>query len=80
MQTSSVIGVGVGFYTLKIKILFIQSIYVQNPNKLFSAIGISAAKSNDKFISTMPYLPNISNKPKSDIIDELLKTDKPINK
>ena len=80
MQTSSVIGVGVGFFPLKIKKLFIQSIYVQNPNKLFSAIGISAAKSNDKFISTMPYLPNISNKPKSDIIDELLKTDKPINK
>ena len=53
MQTSLLIGIGVGFYPLKIKKLFVQNIYVPNPLKLFPGIGISAGKSNDKYISTM---------------------------
>ena len=82
MQTSLLIGVGVGFYPLKIKKLFVQNIYVPNPLKLFSGIGISAAKSNDKYTSTMPYLDIIPTKPGEfdAIVEELSKTGNPVNK
>ena len=82
MQTSMLIGIGVGFYPLKIKKLFVQNIYIPNPLKLFNGISISTGKSNDKYISTMPYL-NISS-PKQEefaaIIDELAKANSPVNK
>ena len=82
MQTSLLIGIGVGFYPLKIKKLFVQNIYVPNPLKLFSGIGISAAKSNDKYTSTMPYLDIIPTKPEEfdSIVEELSKTGNPVNK
>jgi len=82
MQTSILIGIGVGFYPLKIKKLFVQNIYIPNPNKLFSGIALSCAKSNDKYTSTMPYLdilPLKSDKFEA-IIEELSKTENPINK
>ena len=82
MQTSMLIGIGVGFYPLKIKKLFVQNIYIPNPSKLFTGISIATAKSNDKYTSTMPYL-NISC-PQQDefsiMIDLLVKTDNPVNK
>ena len=82
MQTSSLIGIGVGFYPLKIKKLFVQNIYAPNPNKLFNGIAISTGKSNDKYTSTMPYLDIVPLKDDKfeAIIEELSKTDNPINK
>jgi len=65
MQTSILIGIGVRFYPLKIKKLFVQNIYISNPNKLFLGIALSCVKSNDKYTSTKPYidiLPLKSNK------------------
>jgi hypothetical protein len=80
MQTSLLIGVGIGFYPLKIKKLFVQNIYVPNPHKLFSAIGISSSKINEKSTSKMSTLKFNITEPKSDIIDDLLQTESPINK
>jgi len=82
MQTSMLIGIGIGFYPLKINKLFVQNIYCKNPFKLFSGISISTAKSNDKYISKMENLDILA--PNQDvyteIIDELVNTDNPINK
>ena len=39
MRTSSLIGIGIGFYPLKIKELFVQSIYIKNPQRLFTGIS-----------------------------------------
>lgn len=82
MQTSMLVGIGVGFYPLKIKKLFVQNIYIPNPSKLFNGISIATGKSNDKYTSTMPYLDIIFPKQDkfSEIIDELVKTDNPVNK
>ena len=82
MQTSLLIGIGVGFYPLKIKKLFVQNIYVPNPHKLFTGIGISAAKSNDKYTSTMPNLDIIptSLEKFEKILEDLSKTEDPVNK
>ena len=82
MQTSILIGIGVGFYPLKIKKLFVQNIYVPNPIKLFSGIALSVAKSNEKYTSTMPYLDILLLKPDKfeSIIEELTKDQNPINK
>jgi hypothetical protein len=82
MQNSLLIGIGIGFYPLKIKRLFVQNIYVPNPYKLITGIGISTAKSNVKYTSTMPYLDIKPIKPEAFdlVLEELLKTDNPINK
>lgn len=56
IQTSILIGIGVGFYPLKINKLFIQNIYCRNPFKLFTGVSITTAKSNDKYVLKMKYL------------------------
>ena len=82
MQTSFLIGIGVGFYPLKINKLFIQNIYCRNPSKLFTGISIATAKSNDKYITKMDnldiFFPNQESY--ASTIDELSKTDNPVNK
>ena len=75
MQTSILIGIGVGFYPLNIKKLFIQTIYTPNPLKLFHGIAISTSKSNDKYLQTMKHLniPFPDEQIFETIIDELIK-------
>ena len=82
MQISILIGIGIGFYPLKIKKLFIQNIYSPNPYKLFTGISIATPKSNDKYSSTMQSLNIIqpTQEEFSEIIDKLIKTDNPLNK
>ena len=82
MQTSILIGIGVGFYPLKINKLFIQNIYCRNPFKLFTGVSITTAKSNDKYVLKMKYLDIFEpNQEKyAEIIYKLTKTDNPINK
>ena len=82
MQTSSLIGIGVGFYPLKIKKLFVQNIFIPNAFKLISGISVSAGKSNDKYTSTMPYLDIMYLKPQilETIVEELAKDNNPVNK
>ncbi len=74
MQTSILIGIGIGFYPLKIKKLFIQTIYTHNPLKLFNGIDISTSNSNDKYLKIIENLDILTpdeNKYEK-IIDELV--------
>ena len=62
------------FILLKIKKLFIQTIYTHNPFKLFTVIAISISNSNDKYLKTIENLDILTpdeNKYEK-IIDELV--------
>ena len=82
MQTSSLIGIDVGFYPLKIKKLFIQNIFVPNVFKLINGISVPVGKSNDKYTSAMPYLDIMYLKHQilETIVEELAKDNNPVNK
>ena len=56
MKTFSLIGIGIGFYLIKIKELFVQSIYIKSPQQLFKGISIIIAKSKEKYTSKMGNL------------------------
>ena len=56
MKISPLIGIGIGFYPLKIKELFVQSIYIKSPQQLFKGISIIISKSKEKYTSKMKNL------------------------
>ena len=56
MKTFSLIGIGIGFYLIKIKELFVQSIYIKSPQQLFKGISIIIVKSKEKYTSKMSNL------------------------
>ena len=72
IQTSLLIGIGVGFYPLKIKKLFVHSIYVPDPLKIFIGIEIAASSLNYKYTtSIMPHLPILTTNLKEEILENI---------
>ena len=56
MKISPLIGIGIWFYLIKIKELFVQSIYIKSPQQLFKGISIIISKSKEKYTSKMKNL------------------------